>query len=53
MVFANKQDIQGGGFSFDQRRAHVLILSAMSPAEVTEKLGLHKMRDRSWYVHPR
>lgn len=25
----------------------------MSPAEVTEKLGLHKMRDRSWYVHPR
>lgn len=26
---------------------------AMSPAEVTEKLGLHKMRDRSWYVHPR
>ncbi|KAK4684692.1 ADP-ribosylation factor 6, partial [Tremellales sp. Uapishka_1] len=36
MVFANKQDIQG----------------AMSPAEVTEKLGLHKMRERSWYVHP-
>ena len=27
--------------------------TAMSPAEVTEKLGLHKMRDRSWYVHPR
>lgn len=27
--------------------------AAMSPAEVTEKLGLHKMRDRSWYVHPR
>lgn len=26
---------------------------AMSPAEVTEKLGLHRMRDRSWYVHPR
>jgi len=25
----------------------------MSPAEVTEKLGLHRMRDRSWYVHPR
>lgn len=24
----------------------------MSPAEVTEKLGLHKMRERSWYVHP-
>lgn len=29
------------------------MLKAMSPAEVTEKLGLHRMRDRSWYVHPR
>ncbi|KAF4598316.1 hypothetical protein EYR38_006713 [Pleurotus pulmonarius] len=36
LVFANKQDLPG----------------AMSPAEVTEKLGLHRMRDRSWYVHP-
>jgi hypothetical protein len=27
--------------------------SVMSPAEVTEKLGLHRMKDRSWYVHPR
>ena len=27
--------------------------TAMPPAEVTEKLGLHRMRDRSWYVHPR
>lgn len=26
---------------------------AMPPSEVTEKLGLHRMRDRSWYVHPR
>lgn len=26
--------------------------TAMSPAEVTEKLGLHRMRDRSWFVHP-
>lgn len=25
----------------------------MAPAEVTEKLGLHRMRDRLWYVHPR
>ena len=30
-----------------------VLLIAMSPAEVTEKLGLHRMRDRSWYVHPR
>ncbi|KAF0496464.1 ADP-ribosylation factor family-domain-containing protein [Gigaspora rosea] len=36
LVFANKQDLPG----------------AMSPAEVTEKLNLHHMRDRAWYVHP-
>jgi hypothetical protein len=27
--------------------------TAMPPAEVTEKLGLTKMKDRPWYVHPR
>lgn len=37
LVFANKQDLPG----------------AMSPSEVNEKLCLHKMKDRSWYVHPR
>ncbi|KAI9592282.1 ARF/SAR [Syncephalis fuscata] len=36
MVFANKQDLP----------------SAMSPAEVTERLGLHRLRERNWYVHP-
>ena len=24
----------------------------MTPAEVTEKLGLQRMRDRNWYVNP-
>lgn len=24
----------------------------MTPTEVTEKLGLLKMKDRSWYCHP-
>lgn len=24
----------------------------MSPAEVTEKLQLHKLKDHLWYVHP-
>lgn len=24
----------------------------MLPAEVTEKLGLQRMQDRNWYVHP-
>jgi ADP-ribosylation factor protein 6 len=36
LVFANKQDLPG----------------AMSPQEVTDKLGLQRMRDRSWYCHP-
>jgi len=36
LVFANKQDIPG----------------AMTPTEVTEKLGLLRMKDRSWYCHP-
>ncbi|CAH1762781.1 8932_t:CDS:2 [Entrophospora sp. SA101] len=36
LVFANKQDLP----------------TAMSPTEVTEKLGLHRMKDRAWYVHP-
>lgn len=26
--------------------------TAMTPTEVTEKLGLLKMTDRSWYCHP-
>lgn len=24
----------------------------MSPAEVTEKLQLHKLKDHLWFVHP-
>lgn len=36
LIFANKQDLPG----------------AFTPAEVTEILGLTKMRDRLWYVHP-
>jgi ADP-ribosylation factor protein 1 len=34
LVFANKQDLP----------------NAMSPAEVTEKLGLHDLRQRNWYI---
>lgn len=34
LVFANKQDLP----------------NAMSAAEVTEKLGLHNLRHRQWYV---
>jgi len=56
LVFANKQDLPGGAYLvFNQDRHSMWINSsaAMAPAEVTEKLGLHRMRERSWYVHPR
>lgn len=59
LVFANKQDLPGGASairisSFAPFLMHTLSFhAAMSPAEVTEKLGLHRMRDRAWYVHPR
>ena len=59
LIFANKQDLPGGGnhsVHLSPRYTsnfHLFRFEAMSPAEVTEKLGLHRMRDRSWYVHPR
>merc|ERR1711933_56709 len=34
LVFANKQDLP----------------NAMTAAEVTEKLGLHNLRNRKWYI---
>lgn len=56
LVFANKQDLPGGESPCPACRLSTVLnvlRAAMSPAEVTEKLGLHRMRDRSWYVHPR
>lgn len=54
LVFANKQDLPGGiATCFYALYRELTCPLAMSPAEVTEKLGLHRMRDRSWYVHPR
>lgn len=37
LVFANKQDLP----------------NAMSAAELTDKLGLHSLRQRSWYIQVR
>ena len=37
LVFANKQDLP----------------QAMNPAEITDKLGLHNMRNRNWYIQVR
>jgi ADP-ribosylation factor protein 1 len=34
LVFANKQDLP----------------NAMNAAEITDKLGLHSMRNRNWYI---
>ncbi|KAG0308991.1 Arf GTPase arf1 [Dissophora globulifera] len=34
LVFANKQDVP----------------NAMNPAEITDKLGLHSLRQRQWYI---
>ncbi|KJE88790.1 ADP-ribosylation factor [Capsaspora owczarzaki ATCC 30864] len=36
LIFANKQDLP----------------HAMKPQEITEKLGLQRVRDRNWYVQP-
>ena len=35
LVFANKQDLP----------------NAMNAAEITDKLGLHSLRQRHWYTH--
>ena len=62
LVFANKQDLPNGWFLsipfsifflFDETNVFCLkIKIAMSPAEITDKLGLHRMRDRNWFVQP-
>lgn len=36
LVFANKQDVPG----------------ALTPAQVTDRLGLAALKDRPWFVHP-
>jgi len=36
LIFANKQDLKG----------------ALTPEEIPDKLGLHRIRDRNWYVQP-
>ena len=54
LVFANKQDLPGGECAsrICRRLLNLSLFAAMSPQEVTEKLGLSRMRDRSWYCHP-
>lgn len=44
LVFANKQDLPGGTFYF-----HFI---ALTPTEITEKLGLNRLKDRIWFIQP-
>ncbi|KRY50481.1 ADP-ribosylation factor 1-like 2 [Trichinella britovi] len=46
LVFANKQGFQ----QFDLGVVSVDLPNAMNAAEVTDKLGLHTLRNRSWYI---
>ncbi|KRZ34599.1 ADP-ribosylation factor 1-like 2 [Trichinella pseudospiralis] len=43
LVFANKQGFQQFDLAVD-------LPNAMNAAEVTDKLGLHTLRNRSWYI---
>lgn len=61
LVFANKQDVQGGmvemtlvdGIHLNVASLTRLMSSiAMTPAEVTEHLQLNKLKDTIWYVVP-
>ncbi|KAI1934553.1 ADP-ribosylation factor, Arf Arf6 [Ophidiomyces ophidiicola] len=57
LVFANKQDIQGGEFGLGiayLQPVNVLLTPrvAMDPKEVTEKLQLNQLKDRIWFVVP-
>lgn len=66
LVFANKQDIQGGEdclSTYIPFRAQVILLggdstdgfvyqTAMTPQEVQERLKLNQLKDKIWYVVP-
>lgn len=61
LVFANKQDIAGGKFCalatsgrsfFLSLSSLIIFRTAMTPSEVTDKLQLHKLKDRIWYTVP-
>lgn len=56
LVFANKQDLPNGMYRkyFDISEILLLLTHpiAVSPAELTDRLGLHLMRHTAWYVQP-
>jgi hypothetical protein len=51
------QSLASMGHDWDEGHSECATLicshfAAMSPTEVTEKLGLLRMKERSWYCHP-
>lgn len=56
LVFANKQDIEGGmSLLLSPLVATALIsisTTAMDPQTITERLELSKLRERPWFVQP-
>ena len=54
LVFANKQDIQGGTVktSYFKVVGGADSLLAMKPQEVQERLKLDQLKDKIWYVVP-
>ncbi|CAL1173745.1 unnamed protein product [Cladocopium goreaui] len=57
LVFANKQDLPQAMTADEMRDAVLLVFAnkqdlpqAMTAAEVTEKLGLHNLRHRQWFI---
>ncbi len=47
LIFANKQDLKGGKKFV---AAAFLMEAALTPEEIPDKLGLHRIRDRNWCV---
>jgi ADP-ribosylation factor protein 6 len=39
-------------FTFTLLHMFIVLLVAMKPHEIQEKLGLTRIRDRNWYVQP-
>ena len=62
LVFANKQDQRDGTLSYFTPfeilfdccilMAIFILLIAMKPEQLQERLGLHTLKDRTWYIQP-
>ena len=62
LVFANKQDIQGGEWDWlhtffvnsgvGTKLLTARVHAAMTPQEVQERLKLNQLKDKIWYVVP-